>query len=164
MAVDAAFSHQGQHLAHALERRRGEHVCSELHKVRQCGVFADHKQPLPEAFEQRTDLFQRRVRARGEHEQFPCFCEVRVTEHRRSDIILAMARMLLGDAGLGAAERHAEMLELDDRRDRLAAQVFDRVLVAEPVGTPDRSNMCQRQSSFSILPSAALMPPCAATV
>src|SRR5580693_5451537 len=26
------------------------------------------------------------------------------------------------------------------------------------------SNMCQRQSSFSMLPSAALMPPCAATV
>ena len=24
--------------------------------------------------------------------------------------------------------------------------------------------MCQRQSSFSMLPSAALMPPCAATV
>jgi len=26
------------------------------------------------------------------------------------------------------------------------------------------SNMCQRQSSFSMFPSAALMPPCAATV
>jgi hypothetical protein len=26
------------------------------------------------------------------------------------------------------------------------------------------SYMCQRQSSFSMLPSAALMPPCAATV
>ena len=45
---------------------------------------------------------------------------------------------LIDRAGLGAAERHAEMLELDDRRDRLAAHVFDRVLVAEPVGAPDR--------------------------
>jgi hypothetical protein len=45
-----------------------------------------------------TDLFQRRVGARGEHEQFPCPREVRVPEHWRSDIILAMARMLLGDA------------------------------------------------------------------
>jgi hypothetical protein len=44
---------------------------------------------------------------------------------------------LIDRAGLGAAERHAEMLELDDRRDRLAAQVFDRVLIAEPVGAPD---------------------------
>jgi hypothetical protein len=45
---------------------------------------------------------------------------------------------LIDRARLGAAERHAEMLELDDRRDRLAAQVFDRVLIAEPVGAPDR--------------------------
>src|SRR5580692_4871763 len=45
---------------------------------------------------------------------------------------------LIDRPGLGTAERHAEMLELDDRRDRLAAQVFDRVLIAEPVGTPDR--------------------------
>ena len=36
-------------------------------------------------------------------------------------------------AFLGAAERHAEMLELDDRRNRLAAHVFDGVLVAQPV-------------------------------
>ena len=41
-------------------------------------------------------------------------------------------------AGLGAAERHAEMLEFDDRVDRLAAHIGDRVLVAEPVRTPDR--------------------------
>src|SRR5260370_6342915 len=40
--------------------------------------------------------------------------------------------------GLGAAERHAEMLELDDRRDRLAAQILDRVLITQPVGAPDR--------------------------
>ena len=30
------------------------------------------------------------------------------------------------------------MLKLDDRGNRLAAHVFDRVLVAEPVGAPDR--------------------------
>ena len=41
-------------------------------------------------------------------------------------------------AGVGAAERHAQMLELDDRVDRLAAHIRDRVLVPEPVGAPDR--------------------------
>ena len=41
-------------------------------------------------------------------------------------------------AGLGAAERHAEMLEFDDRIDRLAAHIGDRILVAEPVRAPDR--------------------------
>ncbi len=41
-------------------------------------------------------------------------------------------------AGLGTAERHAEMFELDDRRDRLTAHILDRILVAEPVGAPDR--------------------------
>ena len=96
--VDPAFSHQGQHLAHAFERRRGQHVGSELHKVRQSRIFADHEQPLTEALEQRTDLFQRRVRARGEHEEFPLPREVRIAEHRCRDIILAMARMFLGDA------------------------------------------------------------------
>ena len=45
---------------------------------------------------------------------------------------------LIDRACLGAAERHAEMLELDDRGDRLAAHVFDGVLVAEPVRAPDR--------------------------
>ncbi len=38
----------------------------------------------------------------------------------------------------GAAERQAGMLELDYRRRRFAAQIFDRVLVAEPVGALDR--------------------------
>jgi hypothetical protein len=48
------------------------------------------------------------------------------------------AERALVDLALGrAAERHAEMLELDDRRDAVAAHVFDRVLVAEPVGTLD---------------------------
>ena len=41
-------------------------------------------------------------------------------------------------AGIGTAERHAQMLELDDRMDRLAAHICDRVLVAEPIGAPDR--------------------------
>ena len=30
------------------------------------------------------------------------------------------------------------MLKLDDRGNRLAAHVFNRILVAEPVGAPDR--------------------------
>ena len=45
---------------------------------------------------------------------------------------------LIDHAGLRSAERHARMLELDDRWDRLAAHVCDRILVPEPVGAPDR--------------------------
>ncbi len=41
-------------------------------------------------------------------------------------------------AGLVPAERHAEVLKLDDGVDRLAAHVGDGVLVAEPVRAPDR--------------------------
>jgi len=41
-------------------------------------------------------------------------------------------------AFLGAAERHAEMLELVDRLGGLAAQIFDRILVTEPVAALDR--------------------------
>ena len=45
----------------------------------------------------------------------------------------------LVDLALGrAAERHAVVLELDDRGDRLAGHVLDRVLVAQPVGALDR--------------------------
>ena len=40
-------------------------------------------------------------------------------------------------AGVGSAERHAQMLELDDRIDRLAAHICDRILVAEPIGASD---------------------------
>src|SRR6516165_7288048 len=40
---------------------------------------------------------------------------------------------LIDVAVFGARERHAEMLELDDRRHRVFAHVFDCVLVAEPV-------------------------------
>ena len=40
-------------------------------------------------------------------------------------------------AFLGARERHAVMLELDDRRACLAAHVLDRVLVAQPVRALD---------------------------
>ena len=36
-------------------------------------------------------------------------------------------------AFIGAAERQAGMFQLIDRRGRLAAQIFDRVLVAQPV-------------------------------
>ena len=42
-------------------------------------------------------LFQARGRARGKHEELPIPREVRVAEHWSGDIILAMARMLLGD-------------------------------------------------------------------
>ena len=45
----------------------------------------------------------------------------------------AAERALVDLAVLGAGERHAPMLELVDRGRRVAAQVFDRVLVAEPV-------------------------------
>ncbi len=51
---------------------------------------------------------------------------------------VAAERALIDLPEFGARERHAEMLELDDRRDRLAAHVFDRVLVAEPVRPLDR--------------------------
>ena len=43
-------------------------------------------------------------------------------------------RALVDFALGGAAERQARMLELDHRRRRLAHHIFDRVLVAEPVG------------------------------
>jgi hypothetical protein len=45
---------------------------------------------------------------------------------------------LIDRPGLSTAERHAEMLKLDDGGNRLATHVFDRILVAEPVGAPDR--------------------------
>ena len=49
------------------------------------------------------------------------------------------AERALVDLALGRArERHAEMLELDDRGNAVAAHVFDRVLVAQPVGALDR--------------------------
>ena len=50
----------------------------------------------------------------------------------------AAERALVDLAFLGARERHAVVLQLDDRGDRLAAHVLDRVLVAEPVGALDR--------------------------
>ncbi len=49
----------------------------------------------------------------------------------------AAERALVDLALGGAAERQAGMLELDDGGGRFAAQIFDRVLVAEPVGTLD---------------------------
>ncbi len=51
---------------------------------------------------------------------------------------VAAERTLIDAPVLDARERHAPMLELDDRGDRLAAHIFDRVLVAEPVGALDR--------------------------
>ena len=52
------------------------------------------------------------------------FAEMRRHASERALIDLAVRR---------AAERHAVMLQLDDRRHRLAAHIFDRVLVAQPV-------------------------------
>ncbi len=51
---------------------------------------------------------------------------------------LAAERALIDPPVLGARKRHAKMLELDDRGDRVATHVFDRVLVAEPVRAFDR--------------------------
>ena len=45
----------------------------------------------------------------------------------------AAERALVDLAVLGARERHAVVLELVDRGRRVAAEIFDRVLVAEPV-------------------------------
>ncbi len=46
-------------------------------------------------------------------------------------------RALIDLAFIGAVERHAEMLELDDDLGRLATHVLDGVLVTEPVGALD---------------------------
>src|SRR5580693_40447 len=46
-------------------------------------------------------------------------------------------RPLIDPPVFGAGERHAEMLELDHRGDRIAAHVLDRILIAEPVRTFD---------------------------
>src|SRR6202042_1379061 len=46
----------------------------------------------------------------------------------------AAERALVDLAFFGARERHAPMVELVDGRWRVAAEVFNRVLVAEPVG------------------------------
>jgi len=51
---------------------------------------------------------------------------------------VAAKRPLINPAILGARERHAEMLEFNDRLHCVAAHVFDRILVAEPVGPLDR--------------------------
>ena len=50
----------------------------------------------------------------------------------------AAERTLVDPAVLGARERHALVLEFDDGRNRFAAHVLDRVLVAQPVGSLDR--------------------------
>jgi hypothetical protein len=46
MAVDPGFSQQRQHLADALECRRGQRISGELDEVRQCQLFADDEYPL----------------------------------------------------------------------------------------------------------------------
>ena len=49
----------------------------------------------------------------------------------------AAERALIDFPRLGARERHAVMLEFDDRRDGLAAHVLDGVLVTEPIRALD---------------------------
>ena len=44
---------------------------------------------------------------------------------------------LIDLAGFGARERHAPMVQFVNRGGSVAAQIFDRVLVAEPVRTLD---------------------------
>src|SRR6202034_2415179 len=46
----------------------------------------------------------------------------------------AAERALVDLALFGTGERHAPMVQLVNRGWRLAAQIFDRVLIAEPVG------------------------------
>jgi len=49
----------------------------------------------------------------------------------------AAERALIDPAILGTRERYAVMFELDHRRHRLAAHIFDSVLVAQPVSALD---------------------------
>src|SRR5690606_34076525 len=49
----------------------------------------------------------------------------------------AAERPLIDLAVLGPREGHAVVLELVDRGRRFAAEIFDRVLVAEPIGALD---------------------------
>jgi hypothetical protein len=51
---------------------------------------------------------------------------------------VAAERALIDGAVVVATERHARVFELDDGGGRLAHHVFDRVLIAEPVGALDR--------------------------
>jgi hypothetical protein len=51
---------------------------------------------------------------------------------------VAAERPLIDLAVGGARERHAVMLELDHRRDGIAAHIFDRILVTQPVRPLDR--------------------------
>ena len=46
---------------------------------------------------------------------------------------VAAERALIDTAVFGPAERHAVMFQFVNRRDRLAAHVFDGVLIAQPV-------------------------------
>ncbi len=60
--------------------------------------------------------------------------------HRAGAELLSVAaeRTLVDLAVVQTVERHTEMLELDDHARRHATHVFDRVLVAEPIGALDR--------------------------
>ena len=66
-------------------------------------------------------------------------CGARALHRRAFPHVLHVAakRALIDRAVLVTAERHAGMFELVDRLRGLAAQIFDRVLVAEPVGALD---------------------------
>src|SRR5690606_16736418 len=45
---------------------------------------------------------------------------------------------LVNFPGGGAAKRYTVMLKLDNRRDRFAAHIFDRILIAQPIRPLDR--------------------------
>ena len=89
-------------------------------------LFADHEYPLTEVLEQWSDFLQRRARARREHEQLPLSREIRVPEHRCGDIILAMTRMLLGDAAgnrrADRARRNMDRIWREDGRQTLGTE------------------------------------------
>ncbi len=77
---------------------------------------------------------------------------------------VAAERPLVDEAFLGARERHAEMLEFDDGSHCIAAHNSIASWSPSQSDPLTVSYMCQRQSSSPILPSAAPIPPCAATV
>src|SRR5258707_12809845 len=76
---------------------------------------------------------------------------------------LSAERTLINRAILGARERNAEMLQFQHRGYRLAAHIFDRILVAEPVGALDRV-VHVKAPIVAVAHIAERSRPCAATV
>ncbi len=76
----------------------------------------------------------------------------------------AAERALIDLAVFGARERHAAMLKLVNGCGALRHRYSMASWSPSQSDPLTVSYMCQRQSSLPILPSAAAMPPCAATV